>query len=440
MRRLSFLLICLVAAGCALHSDYNRGRRCLDKGDYEKAAALFEQALKSNPDNPRIHCDIGLAYYKQDNFDQAIASLDKAKSLDAKSGKPNLYLGMIYEKQGDVDMALREYGRCYKSNPFSRVGRQIRARMKVLIREQLAEEAKQSFQNEKSISVASIPENTVAVLYFHNLSGVVEWATLQKGLARLLITDLARVKSIRVVERLKLQLLMEELKLGMSGMVDESTAPRVGKLLGAKRIINGAIASLGGERMRLDALYTEVETEQILSQRAVQGNVTKFFTLEKNLAFKIIDSIGITLTQEERDAISKTPTESFAAFLAYCRGLDYDDREMYKEAAAEFQRAAQLDPNFIQAGEKLLEIQAILDYPLTGAIEEIDILEQTQREGELAVARQLQSPGALLLSANRLEVINQNISEEFLPKYEETVARTTPQELTTIMINVTAEW
>jgi len=339
-----------------------------------------------------------------------------------------------------LEKSLSEYSKCYKSKPLSGVGRELKSRMKVLLRKQLAEEAKESVQNEKLIPVASIPENTVTVLYFRNLSGVAKWDPLQKGLARLLITDLAQVKSIRVVERLRLQLLMEELKLGMSDIADESTALRMGKLLGARRIINGAIASLGGERIRLNALYTEVETDQMLAQRAVQGTVDKFFTLEKKLAFKIVDSMGITLTQEERNAISKIPTESFAAFLAYCRGLDYDDRGMYKKAEAEFQRAAELDPNFMQARENLREIQAMLDNPMTGNIEEIDILEQTQKEEELAAEQRTESPDEVILSASRLEAINQNISEEFLPKYKISVERTTPQELTITIIDVTVEW
>jgi len=318
------------------------GKRRPDEGDYAKIVSPSEKALEAEPDDARAHCDMGVAYYKQNNFEKAISCFEKAKSLNPNYSEPYMYLGMIYEKQGDLDKSLNEYSRCYECDPISGVGRRLRARMKVLTRKQLAEEA------QKSTPVASIPENTVAVLYFRNSSGVAEWAPLQKGLAKLLISDLAQIKSIRVIEPLRLQLLMEELKIGMYDIMDESTAPRMGKLLGAGRIINGAIASPEGKRIRLDALYTEVEMDRMLEQRAVQGTVDKFFTLEKKLVFKIVDSMGITLTQEEKDAISKVPTESFAAFLAYCRGLDYDDRGMYEKAEAEFQRAAQIDPNFIQ--------------------------------------------------------------------------------------------
>ncbi len=68
--------------------------------------------------------------------------------------------------------------------------------------------------------------------------------------------------------------------------------------------------------------------------------------MEKDFVFKIIDDLGISLTQAERDSISKTPTESYLAFLAYSRGIDYRSRGMMGDAQREFNRAARIDRNF----------------------------------------------------------------------------------------------
>ena len=74
-----------------------------------------------------------------------------------------------------------------------------------------------------------------------------------------------------------------------------------------------------------------------------------FFKVQKDFVFKIIDSLDITLTQAERDAIEEIPTESYLAFMAYCRGLDYKSRGMYRDANDAFQQAADEDNNFDDA-------------------------------------------------------------------------------------------
>ena len=81
------------------------------------------------------------------------------------------------------------------------------------------------------------------------------------------------------------------------------------------------------------------------------GELKQFFQLEKELAFSVIDHLGITLTKEERDEIKKVPTESVLAFLAYCEGLRLEDQGNYEEAAGRFREAHSQDPGFTQAQE-----------------------------------------------------------------------------------------
>ena len=101
--------------------------------------------------------------------------------------------------------------------------------------------AKQAVAQEKALKAVTVA-NTVAVLYFFNRTGQPDLDPLQKGLTVMLITDLSKVKSLTVVERVRLQALAEELKLGVSGLVTENTAPRVGKLLGAHWLVGGNFA------------------------------------------------------------------------------------------------------------------------------------------------------------------------------------------------------
>ncbi|MHB8878609.1 MAG: CsgG/HfaB family protein, partial [Myxococcaceae bacterium] len=111
-------------------------------------------------------------------------------------------------------------------------------------------------------AAAPLPEAqrpTVAVLYFDAPDKPEEYVVLKKGLAQMIITDLVPNTSLRVVEREKLQAIMDELKLNQTNKIDPATANKIGKLLGVKYQVIGAYFLLG-PMMRVDAKVIEVVT------------------------------------------------------------------------------------------------------------------------------------------------------------------------------------
>ncbi|UCG20728.1 MAG: hypothetical protein JSU80_13595 [Deltaproteobacteria bacterium] len=66
-----------------------------------------------------------------------------------------------------------------------------------------------------------------------------------QGASDMLITALVKTKKYKVYERDRLNSIMKEQKLQMSGAVDMSTAVQIGKLVGAKYIITGAVTEFG---------------------------------------------------------------------------------------------------------------------------------------------------------------------------------------------------
>jgi tetratricopeptide (TPR) repeat protein len=432
VKTLSVFIIPLLLTGCALYSDHYQGTRALDRGAYDEAIALLEKASEASPDDPEILTDLGVAYFKKANLQEAIRHLEKAKSLDPTYGKPYPYLGMIYEKQDDFQKAIGEYSIYCEKYPLTRTGRHLKARIGVLMRKQIAREIQAAIQQEKGMPVQSIPENTIAVSYFSNLTGDKEWDLLRKGLTDILIIDFSKVKSLKVVERMRMNILMKEMEMSASDLVESSTAPRVGKILGARRIINGGIAAPQKDLIRIDALATNVVSAWTDAHADVMDQQDRFFQMEKDLVFAILDELGVELSREELEAIQRIPTESFAAFLAYSLGLDYEDRGMYREAAEQFQKAVQIDPGFSRANEKFQEAQVLSETHITGEFEELALLEQSI----IAEAE----PG--LSSADRLQVIAQNGATGFLPDQDETSVdeRTTPEQQRTATLNVIAEW
>src|SRR5687767_1329816 len=74
----------------------------------------------------------------------------------------------------------------------------------------------------------------VAVLYFDNNTGDASLDVLQKGFADMMVTDLSSVDALQLVEREKLQAIIEEQKLQRSRYFDPKTAVKLGKLVGAQ--------------------------------------------------------------------------------------------------------------------------------------------------------------------------------------------------------------
>lgn len=86
---------------------------------------------------------------------------------------------------------------------------------------------------------------TVAVGYFDNTSGQADWQPLSKGLADMLITDLAGTEGLVVVERERLQQVVDEIKLGATKFIEPATAQKLGKGPGATHMLIGGFLQQG---------------------------------------------------------------------------------------------------------------------------------------------------------------------------------------------------
>ncbi|MBI4544837.1 MAG: hypothetical protein HY703_06565 [Gemmatimonadetes bacterium] len=180
---------------------------------------------------------------------------------------------------------------------------------------------------------------TVAVLDFTGSSLTLQEASaVGKGLAGMIITELAGRPGVRVIERQQLQSVLQEQKLALSGRVDDATALEIGKLLGAQYLITGA-ATLGlAKDARLDIRVLNVETSEILRAQKVTGKQEDFL----DMVVKIADQFSrdLKLKVPAREPAVEVP---FQAIIFYSQGLDFEDKgqperaiEMYRKALAAF--------------------------------------------------------------------------------------------------------
>jgi len=349
------LLFAVFLAACAAPTHYNRGREALDKEEYEKALAELRLAVKENPLNAFAVRDLGVALFETQSYRNSALILEKAMERLPQDGLTRLYLGQAYEKTGRLDDAIKLY-RSYAEVGSFDYRRQLEARLDLAIQAKLRLEARQALAAESAIDPKSFPEKSLAVLNFRNLGSNAGFDPLAKGLADMVITDLSQVKALTVIERSRMQALFEEMGLGQSGLVDEQTAPRVGQLLGVKKVLQGSFLDLAGGRLRLDANLSDAVAKASQPIGETSGELARFFRLEKNLVFKVIDELGITLTEAEEKAILTIPTENLLAFLAYSRGLEARDRGDFAKAQQEFQQAVKIDPKFNNARAQLEQV------------------------------------------------------------------------------------
>ena len=136
----------------------------------------------------------------------------------------------------------------------------------------------------------------------------------------------------------------------------------MGKLLGSSKIITGSLLSIGDDGFRLDGVIVGAADSSSQFTESNQGMLKEIFAVQKQFVFDIIDSLGITLTIEERDAIAEVPTESYLALLAYSRGLQYQQQGMHDAARQEFNSAVTYDANFSTAQIQVTKTAAARDY------------------------------------------------------------------------------
>ena len=79
--------------------------------------------------------------------------------------------------------------------------------------------------------------------------------------------------AFQVVERERLILILEELNLGSSSLVDETTRLKIGRIVGARFMVFGGYFVLGN-MMRLDLRLVEVETGRVVkaAQKTASGD------------------------------------------------------------------------------------------------------------------------------------------------------------------------
>lgn len=204
---------------------------------------------------------------------------------------------------------------------------------------------------------ASGQTKTIAILDFSNncLVDKEKQASLSQGLAEIMITELSKVKSLKLVERQKINALIQEMQLSQSGLISENAGVSVGKLLGAHFLVFGSYMISFDNRIRVDIRIVEVETGVTVEAEEVTDKLSKLFKIIKKLNEKITEDLDVQLSKQEKKSMNKTDA-SLDVISTFSKGLECEDLNRMDEAKKVYARILKEDPDFEPARKRLKEL------------------------------------------------------------------------------------
>jgi tetratricopeptide (TPR) repeat protein len=315
---------------------------------------LLEAQAARQPTNSQILFRLASGLQAAGRCDSAVAVALSAQRLVPGDPLGAMVIGACQEKGGRYDLAHATYSDFASRYPRARGVAAVRAMAQLALRAHATQTAKLALARESTLTTLPAEPSTVAVLPL-TIAGDSSLQPLSRGLAELITSDLALVRSLRLLERLQVGSLVDELRLSQSASVDSTTAARVGRLLRAERMVQGVAAITENGPVRMSASVVRGNGDVRAGREGgaqVTGTFKRLLDLEKELVLALATQLGIQLTAAERQRILRQGPRNLAAFLAYSQGLEAMDRDDYKAASAAFSAAVRSDPSFSAAREQ----------------------------------------------------------------------------------------
>jgi TolB-like protein len=183
-----------------------------------------------------------------------------------------------------------------------------------------------------------------------------DYDALERGMAGMLISELAANPALRVVERENIQHLVDEQNLGATGRVDGATAAKIGKVVGARYAVMGSFIDLYGD-FQVDLRVVNVETSEIIKTEKARMQREHLFDLVRNIAAALNKDLNLPALPRqvsEQRMSRQVPTE---ALTFYSRALLYQDRGQRDKAIEYYNRALSVFPQYTEASEGLRRLQ-----------------------------------------------------------------------------------
>ena len=206
--------------------------------------------------------------------------------------------------------------------------------------------------NSSSSIVAPIPEKSIAVLPFDNLSRDPDNAYFCEGVQDEILTRLAKVADLKVISRTSTQ----HFKSAPDNL------PQIAKQLGVAHIVEGSVQK-SNDQVRVNVQLINALNDTHLWADTFDRKLTDIFAVESEIAKTIAETLQAKLTGSEKNSIAKTPTVNPEAYELYLKGRFFAEKRTgadLRKSIEYFNQAIAKDPNYPLAYVGLANSQMLL--------------------------------------------------------------------------------
>jgi TolB-like protein/Tfp pilus assembly protein PilF len=190
-----------------------------------------------------------------------------------------------------------------------------------------------------------IPEKSIAVLPFENLSDDQQNTYFADGIQDDILSNLAKIADLKVISRTSVR----QYRGGARNLRE------IGVSLGVAHILEGTVRRLGN-RVRVNAQLINARTDGHVWADTFDREITDLFELQSELAERIANALRANLSPEEKASMQMHPTADLDAYDLYLRARDLfrwsgagDPRENGEKALRLLEEALARDPGFALA-------------------------------------------------------------------------------------------
>ena len=199
----------------------------------------------------------------------------------------------------------------------------------------------------------AVPEKSIAVLPFDNLSDDKSNAYFAEGIQDEILTRLSKIAALKVISRSSTQKYKST----------PDNLREVGRQLGVANLLEGSVQKIANA-VHVNVQLIRAATDEHLWAESYNRKLDDVFGVEGEVASAIADQLNAKLSGTEQKAVTDKPTQNTAAYDAYLRGLAIEHTqygyESYQQAARDYVEAVQLDPNFAFAWARLAVLRSFL--------------------------------------------------------------------------------